>query len=246
MPSQLDAPLIERQSLSLARSSAGARTCRASAHLFIRPIVAVNVPTRLVNGCRARRRPQGGASEGQSVDGTPSAPQLQSATCEWSLLIIIGRATARTLSPSAAQRLQCQSRWSPAPQKATSPTLVLPVGLDLGGTAARVIEQQQADSQAVVVRSLPAIDMKRDLFDDIPIALGGLTLLVAFIGGWVSYKAFTDQRETVRLTKEPTCRSRRSRRRAGSTSRRHMTTIIFHNFGPTRADRFVLEESRRS
>ena len=114
--------------------------------------------------------------------------------------------TARTLSLIGCAMLAVSvTMVACAGIKATSPTLVLPVGLDLGGTAARVIEQQQADSQAVVVRSLPAIDMKRDLFDYIPIALGGLTLLVAFIGGWVSYKAFTDQRETVGSRKEPTC-----------------------------------------
>ncbi len=110
-----------------------------------------------------------------------------------------------------------------------------------GSGTTNLIEQNQTATQAVDVRSLPGVDLKRDWFDYLPTVLGVLTVLIAAVAGFVSYKAFDDQRNAVRLTQRADVLiDTIATSTTGPLTDATVVTVKFKNFGPTRADRLVL------
>jgi hypothetical protein len=102
--------------------------------------------------------------------------------------------------------------------------------------------QQQAGNQSVAVRSLPAIDIERNWIDYAPIALGVLTVLIAIVGSVVSYQAFKDQRDTVRLTQRADVLiDSINTSNSGGLTPDTVVTVVFKNFGPTRANEILLD-----
>jgi hypothetical protein len=78
--------------------------------------------------------------------------------------------------------------------------LAFVAGISVHAAIAQPTQATPAQTQSVTVERLPSVIVQKDPIDYAPSVLGLLTVLIAIVGSIVSYRAFTHQRDAVRLT----------------------------------------------